>query len=98
MFLQKGLTNILDIFTAKVEVCHKIENVPLNKHKHHAAQTNWNCRIFDTDVIWMFFTKLIWRMVETITMNPSNLNEIITLQTRSGISEAMSFQLFYGFY
>ena len=40
MFLQKGLTNILDIFTAKVEVCHKIENVPLNKHKHHAAQTN----------------------------------------------------------
>ena len=28
-------------------------------------------------------------MVETITMNPSNLNEIMTLQTRSGISEAV---------
>ena len=47
--------------------------------------------------IRMFLAKFVRRMVETITMKSiqlENFDEIIALETKSGISEAMSLQLF----
>ena len=47
--------------------------------------------------IRMFLAKFDRRMVETITMKSiqlENFDEIIALETKSGISEAMSLQLF----